>query len=666
MRRDAFPPVVAIWSFGYLGCLAFLLLGSRPPASLAFLAQLAWLALIGSIPTALLLGSAIRVRNAPRAIPIAVALAIGLLGLFIGWRHADFLLSGPRWALHPHRGVARVVLAFGFATLAAAGWGWLVAGARAERRAHRVTWVLLTLVAIALSWITISRYRAYDYTTAQLVFPGGVLVGALIAVVARDSVATFRFAIIIAALWSISAVGSRLSSGSVATAEREVLAHSRTGALVSLYILPHVGVSRTWSDSSIECPAPELYIDTMALPMSADERRNVILISVDALRKDFIGETHEGRPLTPRLSELALRGVSFQNATTTYPATLFAIGSAFTGLTPAELYLSPAMPETIFTRVLGEVDQRFIVLPDVSWFRLPIVRDFLAPGVEARYAATDATATKMMIERLEAARDVGDSVMAWIHYYAPHDPYRSHPSFPFGRGRKNAYRSEVAYFDAQLGTLLDYLEEAGWARDSLIVFFSDHGEALGEGGYYGHHVYLDGWMIDVPLVLWHARLRPAQPTVGVSIADVAPTVMHFLGLPRPADLTAESLFVLESNTAARPSFSEAFPVRGEALFDSFRLPSLDDATIQERLRTIRTASKGYEPKGAITKPDARLIHHRSADVALLYRREKDGAQTALRSRETAGELESLENELEQWENQQQRRIQCRLRLSAPP
>jgi hypothetical protein len=140
--------------------------------------------------------------------------------------------------------------------------------------------------------------------------------------------------------------------------------------------------------------------------------------------------------------------------------------------------------------------------------------------------------------------------------------------------------------------------------------------------------------------------------------------MHFLGLPRPAELAAQSLFALEPNTAGRASFSEAFPVRGEALFESFRLPSLDDATIADRIRTIRTASKGYEPKGAITKDDARLIHHRSADVALLYRRGSDGAQTSLSPSEADGELESLRDELEQWESEQRRRIECKLRLSA--
>ncbi len=663
MRRDGGPPVIALWSWAYLGCVLFLLLGAELPTSMAFAAQLSWLALIGSVPATLVLGSAIWARRGPRAIRIVAAVAIALLCLSIGWRHADFLLSGPGWVRHPLRDPARLALASGFAVLGAGGWGWLVAGAGTERRSSRGAWAALSLLGIAVCWVATSRYRAYDYTMAQVVFPGAVLAGAVIAVACRPSAALTRAATVAAVLLSLFAVGSRSNPASVATAEREVLAHSRTGSLLSLYVLPHVGVAQPWSASGVECPTPELVVDTAPLPMAADERRNVILISVDALRKDFVGRTIDGEDLTPRLSQLAARGVSFENATTTYPATLFAIGSAFTGLSPAELYLSPSMPETIFTRVLGEIDDRFIVLPDVSWFRLPIVREFLAPGVDTEYAASDAIATKKLIERLKAARSAGDSIMAWIHYYAPHDPYRTRPSFAFGDGRRNAYRSEVAYFDAQIGRLLDYLEEAAWTADTLIVFFSDHGEALGEMGYYGHHVYLDGWMIDVPLVLWHARLRASRPTVGVSIADVAPTVMHFLGLPRPADLAATSLFALDPYAVGRASFSEAFPVRGEALFQSFRLPSLDDATIEERMLTIRRESKGYEPKGAITKDDARLIHQRSADVALLYRRDPGGTETALRPGE-AGELGSLRTELEQWENEQRRRIECRLRLSA--
>jgi hypothetical protein len=104
-------------------------------------------------------------------------------------------------------------------------------------------------------------------------------------------------------------------------------------------------------------------------------------------------------------------------------------------------------------------------------------------------------------------------------------------------------------------------------------------------------------------------------------------------------------------------------VRGRELFDRFRLPALDDASIRARLRGIRVANKGYEPKVAITRGRYRLIHHRGADTTLLYDHETepnehldDGA-----SNREANEL--LQSELERWEREQLQRIQCRLQLT---
>jgi arylsulfatase A-like enzyme len=253
--------------------------------------------------------------------------------------------------------------------------------------------------------------------------------------------------------------------------------------------------------------------------------------------------------------------------------------------------------------------------------------------------------------------------MAWIHYYSPHDPYEPWPAFPFGKGKRNAYLSEVAFVDRELGRLMQYLEGDGWLEDTLVIFFSDHGQALGESSYWGHHVYLNAWMIDVPLVLWHADLSPARAVVGASLADVAPTVLHFLGLPIPSDIGAESLFTLDSDLPNRPTFSEAFPVRGRELFDRFSLPTLDDASIRERLRSIRVASQGYEPKGAITRDRYRLIHHRGADTTSLYDREADPEE--LQQSPANGEVRKLlKSELERWEREQLRRIRCRLQLTA--
>jgi arylsulfatase A-like enzyme len=236
----------------------------------------------------------------------------------------------------------------------------------------------------------------------------------------------------------------------------------------------------------------------------------------------------------------------------------------------------------------------------------------------------------------------------------------------FGRGHKNAYLSEIHNFDRQLGLLMQYLRNDGWLEDTLVVFFSDHGEAMGENNYYGHHVYLNGWMIDVPLVLWHASLPPARPRVGVSLADVAPTILHFLGLPQPSDIAAQSLFTLNPDATNRATFSEAFPVRGEAMFDRFRMRELDDDAIRARLESIRTMSKGYEPKGAITRDDQRLIHHRGADLTMVYERAGDGRETPVTGEEERERSKLLRTELERWERDQLERIQCRLRVNAQP
>ncbi|MBW2212826.1 MAG: sulfatase-like hydrolase/transferase [Deltaproteobacteria bacterium] len=664
MPHRSLAPGLTLWASAYVGWALFLPAGLLPQTSvsIALLGQLFWLALVGSVPTTLMLGAASRMTHAPRGAIGASAAAVLMFGVALGWEHTDFLLSGPQWMFHPQRHVARIVMVSAFGLVGAGGWVWLILGTRIERRQRLAAWIASSLCAVGLLMAAIVRYRAYDYSMAQLVFPAGVLSGAIVYLLVRES-RHWPIVLGAAALCVLMGAGSRFEPALVATGQREVVAHSRAAALTTLYVLPHFTREETWSIAGKACPEPRAVVEQSPIGLEPNERRNVIIVTVDALRNDIVGMEIGGRPVTPELTRLAKSGVSFTHATSTYPATLFAVGSAFTGLSPAELYLSPALPDTIFTRARAHVDQQLAVLPDVSWFRLPIVQQFLAPGAETAFAPTDAAATDALITRLQAARADGASVMAWVHYYAPHDPYQAHSDFPFGRGKKNAYLSEVAYFDRELGRLMQYLNEDGWLADTLVVFFSDHGEALGEKSYWGHHVYLNGWMVDVPLVLWHAKLPASKPRVGVSLADVAPTVLHFLGLPAPSDIPAQSLFTLDPNLPNRPSFSEAFPVRGRELFDSFRLAALDDASIRARLRSIRVASKGYEPKGAITLGRYRLIHHRGADTTLFYDHQSNPGEEIdeAASIPEAGKL--LRRELDRWEQEQLRRVECRLQLT---
>ncbi len=656
--------LLTAWSSAFVGCAFFLIAGLLPrsPVSLALLGQVGWLTLVGSIPTTLALVGARRVAGSKAGVLVASMVAVASLSLAMGWQHTDFLLSGPRWALHPRRTMARAAMGLGFGVAGAAGWGWLVLGMRRKSALGLVSWVGSSLVAVVGMTALMVRYRAYDHSMAQLVFPAGVLCGAILDVLVHGS--RRRRAVWIVAVMGLTlSAGSRFDAAWVAKGRREVIAQSRAGALAMLYVIPHGSRDGRAEEDGSRCAALEPLTPDEPIAIPAEARRNVIVITVDALRKDVVGMEVDGRPVTPSLSRLSDAGVAFTNATSTYPATLFAMGSAFTGLTPAELYVHPSLPETIFTRSRGVVDRQLAVLPDVSWFRLPIVEQFLAPGVDTVFAKSDADASATLIGWLGDARHDGASVMAWIHYYAPHDPYEPQPGMSFGTGKKNAYLSEVAYFDRELGRLIEYLTRHRWLDDTLVVFFSDHGEALGEKSYWGHHVYLDAWMVDVPLVLRHADLPAAAPSVGVSLADVGPTVLRFLGVPIPGDLAGQSLFGVDPNRRDRVSFSEAFPVRGRALFDGFRLPALDDATIRERIRSIRETSRGYEPKVAVTGDRHRLIQHRSADAILFYERGQGSSQKPAQGPEHKEARAELKGELERWEQEQQTRIRCRLQLT---
>jgi len=115
------------------------------------------------------------------------------------------------------------------------------------------------------------------------------------------------------------------------------------------------------------------------------------------------------------------------------------------------------------------------------------------------------------------------------------------------------YRGEVAYVDRYVGELIQKLKDLGLYEDSLVVFTSDHGEALGERNFVGHVEYLTDEMIHVPLIVKPPRgdARRAQleqrATSLVSHLDLVPTLLSMAGLPPLPGQRGKSL--LEANAA---------------------------------------------------------------------------------------------------------------------
>ncbi|HVB29048.1 MAG TPA: sulfatase, partial [Terriglobia bacterium] len=64
-----------------------------------------------------------------------------------------------------------------------------------------------------------------------------------------------------------------------------------------------------------------------------------------------------------------------------------------------------------------------------------------------------------------------------------------------------AYDDCLAYLDAQVGRLLDFLHTSPEGRNTIVIITSDHGEAFGEQGYYSHGYNLYREVLHVPLII---------------------------------------------------------------------------------------------------------------------------------------------------------------------
>jgi arylsulfatase len=109
------------------------------------------------------------------------------------------------------------------------------------------------------------------------------------------------------------------------------------------------------------------------------------------------------------------------------------------------------------------------------------------------------------------------------------------------------YIKEVEFVDGYIGELMSELKARGLYDDTLVIFTSDHGEALGERKMIGHVQNLHDEMIHVPLVIKPPAGHPATGSlraVRQSLtphADLVPTILEIVGLPGLPDQRGTSL-----------------------------------------------------------------------------------------------------------------------------
>lgn len=331
---------------------------------------------------------------------------------------------------------------------------------------------------------------------------------------------------------------------------------------------------------------------------------NVLLITVDTLRADYLGCYGRQNAATPNIDALARRGTRFSKAFAQVPLTTPSHACILTGTYPqvhklrdnGGFILDATLPTLASVTQQAGFKTAAFVGAAVLHHQYGLNRGFetylddmrapreggLLPGVVAEVRAdvvTQRALDWLPKERKPLQGHTGTSFFLWVHYYDPHFPYDPPDSFA-SRFSKDRYSGEIAYTDEQIGRLFEGLSDSGLLDKTLVVLMADHGESLGDHGEFTHGVFLYDATTHIPLIVAGPAVLPGRVVEEqVASIDVMPTILDYLGLPPGSQVQGQSLlgWLKESKQAPnRFAYMETLYPKTSHGWSELRAVRLDD------------------------------------------------------------------------------------------
>ena len=137
------------------------------------------------------------------------------------------------------------------------------------------------------------------------------------------------------------------------------------------------------------------------------------------------------------------------------------------------------------------------------------------------------------------------------------------------------YDSSIRAMDAELGRLIETLDELGLHDDTLLAFIADHGEEFLEHGSHWHGENAYGENSNVPLVLWSPGRIPAGLRVSETVQsiDLMPTLLELSELSAPDGVQGQSLVPMFAGNAGEPWRSQGTTHSSDRPSNSIKIPA---------------------------------------------------------------------------------------------
>ena len=366
----------------------------------------------------------------------------------------------------------------------------------------------------------------------------------------------------------------------------------------------------------------EVFLSQMKVVNKQSEihKPNVLLITIDTLRKDHLSAYGYSKNTSPFLDSFSKSSVVFTKAISTAPLTVPSITSIMTSLYYSEHGLKDN--RSVFDQnkmTLAEVFRRNM-FSTAAFVGNAVLRknrnldkgfdvyNCFLPGTEINRRLPERNAeqlTNAAVAWLRSHKD--ERWFLWLHYQDPHAPYMPPPPYDIkfkmnstpvvlrdvkdftGKGGipdyaklpgifdlnnyLARYDGEIFFADKEIGRFLNELASAQLMDRTIVAITSDHGESLGENEHYfahGHNVTPE--LLDVPLILYGENINPQMLQHRVSLIDLPSTLLKLTGIEKPKSFRGKDLF---ESSKERILFAEQ-PDKRWAAFKG------DDEAIYER------------------------------------------------------------------------------------
>lgn len=318
--------------------------------------------------------------------------------------------------------------------------------------------------------------------------------------------------------------------------------------------------------------------------------RRTVVVMADTLRADHADAVH--MPQLHGYLQGADQTLHFDRAFSPAPWTLPSLASVFTGRPTSELRTPdgtliaippghPTLAERLRDQGLTTVAlvANYTVNHENGFSRGFQLFDAPVPGDHASEHGADSPSpdASWIVERarqlVEWLPDV--DLFLYLQFMDPHDPYRHHErggalhaprsgAFLLDarlEALRDAYASEVAHMDRQLGALLDDLEPM-----DTLVFTADHGEEFFDHGGFRHGPTLFDATVRVPLIVHGADLESGRFDTPVTLRGLGDFLVARTD-PQGAERTAALEHLADGRTPTSETFSHGPPRFSVALDD---------------------------------------------------------------------------------------------------